>query len=222
VYFHVIAEDKNVEGGWVSDSQISKQMDVLNKGFSDFRITWELISIDRTINKEWFHNVSTANHELQLAMKKALRKGGPADLDVYTVGFRSIRTLVGYAILPWGLKDPDNDGVVIMSSSLPGGTRIKRNLGHTLIHEVGHWGGLYHTFNGGCSGFGDEVSDTPAQQSAILDCPVGLDTCKNDGGPDPLHNYMSSTDDPCTDNFTPGQISRFKAVLAKYRNVLIG
>jgi hypothetical protein len=83
-------------------------------------------------------------------------------------------------------KDPISDGVIVRYSTFPGGERKNYNLGRTTVHEVGHWFGLYHTFEGdGCDGVGDNVADTAPEASGAEGCPVGRNTCPG-GPPDPI------------------------------------
>ncbi|EIN10468.1 metalloprotease [Punctularia strigosozonata HHB-11173 SS5] len=220
IYFHVISKNSSVEGGNVPHSQLVDQVKVMNEDYAGSGIKWKLANTTRTKHKSWFSEVGP-DSSLQTAMKKKLRQGGKADLNVYTVGFESGSGagLLGYSTFPSSYdSNPQDDGVVMLFSSVPGGSTENYNLGRTLTHEAGHWVGLYHTFQGGCSGSGDHVSDTPAEASAASGCPSSRDTCSSSGA-DPIHNYMDYTYDSCMNQFTDGQIKRLKSQMATYRDV---
>lgn len=55
--------------------------------------------------------------------------------------------LLGWTTLPEMLvEDSNQNKVVVLDESLPGGKAYRYNLGYTLVHEAGHYLGLYHTF----------------------------------------------------------------------------
>ena len=72
---------------------------------------------------------------------------------------------------------------------------ISYNEGDTLVHEVGHWLGLLHTFHGGC-GIGDQVADTPAVAQPNFFCQE-IDSCQSDQQGNDMVEWFS--DNICRD-----------------------
>ena len=213
VYFHVINSGTSVSQGNITDAMITSQMNVLNAAYAPWGWQFNLVSVTRTTNTTWY-NDCYGNSES--AMKNALRQGSADDLNVYTCNPSG--GILGWATFPSSYSSqPKMDGIVLLHSSLPGGTAAPYNLGDTATHEVGHWMGLYHTFQGGCNGNGDYVSDTPAERSAAYGCPTGRDSCRNKAGIDPITNFMDYTDDSCMDRFSAGQDARMDSLFTTYR-----
>ncbi|MBZ5713591.1 zinc metalloprotease [Nannocystis pusilla] len=201
VYFHVISDDAG--SGDISETQITRQLDVLNKAFAGSGFDFSRAGVTRTRKSAW--HLMAMDSAAESEAKSALRQGGARTLNVYVVNAVS---LLGWATFPWWYSsDPQNDGIVVDRATFPGGHAVNFNSGLTAVHEVGHWLGLYHTFQNGCSFLGDFVGDTPAEQSPATGCPASRDSCKASGS-DPIHNYMDYTNDTCRNEFTPGQRSR--------------
>jgi hypothetical protein len=212
VYFHVIRNNTGSSGN-VSAQQIADQIQVLNDSFAPFGWTFSLAGTTVSNNSKWFTAGPGTKNERN--MKNALREGTADDLNIYSSNPGG--GLLGWATFPSDYnRRPAQDGVVVLFSSLPGGSAAPYNLGDTGTHEVGHWMGLYHTFQGGCSGSGDQVADTPAEASPAFGCPIGRNTCSGPGL-DPVTNFMDYTDDACMFEFTSGQDTRMDAQFTTYR-----
>lgn len=127
---------------------------------------------------------------------------------------------LGYSSYPGG--PPDEDGIVVRHDYFGRIGTAAASLGRTTTHEIGHWLGLYHTFNGGCGidtcSDGDYVCDTPPAFNPNFGCPV-INSCSNDfpDVSDQIQNYMDYSDDGCKSMLTPGQKARMQASLTTLR-----
>lgn len=213
VYVHVMLSASGA--GDVTQTQINDQVTELNQDYAggessvaaNTGFTFTLAGVDRYSNNSWHKDRQSTTY------RKKTRLGGANALNIWLVDF----SYLGIATFPWDYaKNPGIDGIRVQYSSLPGGSIANYDEGKTATHEAGHWFGLYHTFQGGCTTTNDEVADTPAQSSSTTGCPAGRDSCSLPGL-DPIHNYMDYSYDSCYDQFTPGQSSRMSLMWAAYR-----
>ncbi|KAF8343159.1 uncharacterized protein EI90DRAFT_3143551 [Cantharellus anzutake] len=222
VYWHVINIGNTRAKGYLTTSVINSQLRRLNTDYAPSGFSFRLAGLYYVTSAQWF-NLGDVTGSNAITMKRLRRRGGVRDLNIYSVGSASVggTNLAGYSSFPWAYTaNPKLDGVVIIVDALTGSTAYGGyyNLGRTLVHEVGHWTGLYHPFQGGCTGSGDYVSDTPAEASPAYYCPTGRDTCSG-GGLDPIHNYMDYSSDVCRTQFTLGQRTRAKIAMYSYRGI---
>lgn len=175
------------------------------------------------INSDLFYDFQRATHEISITQYSVNDA-----INIYfanTVTSTNGTSIGGFAHFPW---DTNNNLVVI-------NTRATSD-GYSLIHEMGHYFGLYHTHHGydgavgvtkelvtrdsigNCKTAGDRLCDTEADPDLsqnnfglIRNCAYVGTLVDSRGAafrPDPL-NYMSYALG-CQNRFTPQQIDRIK------------
>lgn len=231
VVFHIIRADNGTTGN-VSEELVRSQVDVLNEDFlailgsngqngTDCQVEFYLATEDPngnptngityTNNTQWYNDSGTYYNTLAWDPYRYL--------NIYS---NTASGALGY--VPWlpqnGSVGSKADRVVILWSTVgynsPYG--FPYNLGRTTTHEVGHFLGLFHTFEGGCTNSNcstnnDRICDTNPESSAHFGC-GSRTTC---GSLDPIENYMDYSDDRCMDNFTPNQARRIRCTMEFYR-----
>lgn len=227
VAFHVIY--RSGSGGIVgdiADADINAQIKALNDAYVGTGFKFTLKSVDRTENATWFKSCMGGKNA---AMKNTLGIDPAHTLNVYTCDPDTGD--LGLATFPQDYPETDTrHGVVVGYGTLPNGKDTDYNLGITLVHEAGHYLGLYHTFEAGynrngCVAPGDGVSDTAYEKDSAFGCQLTLDTCPGNTGKnigrDPVTNYMDYSDDVCMHEFSLGQINLMQQSVGKWRPSLL-
>lgn len=179
--------------------------------------------ITRTTNA--LTNMTAETHDGQL--KNLIRWKPKEYINIWVVSEINSTTygpaITGYAYLP-SFHGNNADGIVVEANRLLSAGDIA-----TLIHEMGHYFGLYHTFQGGCTNNncltdGDKVCDTPPDQSTSwLLCGQTVNTCNTDvpDGPDMTSNFLDYGNSNCMHDFSQGQADRMHFFLAGARASLL-
>lgn len=237
VVFHVIQRSNGQ--GRISEALLRSQVDVLNEDFDalagslgadgvESRIRFALATtkpdgsptngIEYVTDDDWFTDPGPGRTN---AMKRALAWNPRRYLNIYT---NDAAGSLGYATFPSQSAGQPEDGVVLLWTSVGRDAPLggEYDQGRTATHEVGHYLGLFHTFQDGCGSSaspytsGDRIADTVAHSSPDYECVARASTCGG-GGMVPVDNYMDYPPDACMTGFTAEQVNRMRCSLANYR-----
>lgn len=236
LYIPVVVNVVLPNAAQVTDAQIQRQLDVLNKDFN--RANAELANSDVYLAGYQLGDVANCQLEFYIqdpvndinrknaagsfgtndAVKKTASGGlnpesATTKMNLWVCDLSS--GLLGYAQFPGGSSA--TDGVVIdyqafgTAASYP--MYAQFNKGRTATHEVGHWLNLRHIWGDARCG-NDQVGDTPAHDASNGGCPSSTLRSRCTGKPlEQWMNYMDYTDDACMYMFTAGQKTRMDAAI---------
>ena len=145
--------------------------------------------------------------------------------------------VLGFSGMPWTRFGGRYNGIVVEHDWFGhagfGAHMHPDAQGKVLVHEMGHYLGLYHPFDFGCQGTtdndcalgGDMCCDVPATNTNQSDCSNPTNSCmgENYSGNDPLDqmsNYMDYYEPGCKNTFTADQTTLMYSRLEQYHSTL--
>ncbi|MEM9050496.1 MAG: M43 family zinc metalloprotease [Bacteroidota bacterium] len=216
-----IAQDESGATGY-NENNLVAPIDYLIELLAPIGISFEICEIREMENFQF--NALTAADELDDMTAMYYQ---PNTINLYllqSINFPGEGNINGFAFPPdgnlgvAGIENDDLDVIGITKASMNGESKI-------LAHELGHYFGLYNTFEdqfgeefvdgSNCETTGDLVCDTEADPSAngtqAADCnylgPINQDT-NGDFYVPPTNNLMSNYSLNCRCRFTPQQYNR--------------
>lgn len=246
VFFHVITDSSGVDG-YVDERHLADQTDWLNHAFSGVPVLFYLAGSATIANQEWFENLSVApGDSLRESMYRTLSQDPATSINIFTVQLPEDNAH-GVSHFP-GADDENSylNGILLDYRVITGmGGKPGQPLsdeGDWLVHEIGHYFGLHHTFNAGpwvcseiqkgdpppCRSSGDNICDTlPHVEPAIKDrTTCGQLACipvdRENASMLSAHNsnYMNYTSDACRTSFTPDQEATMRSTILQHRPTL--
>jgi hypothetical protein len=239
VVFHVLYNETNWPGSNISDARIFSQIARLNTDFrklnsdinqvpsvwanlpADTKIEFKLACIDPRGNSTTgiVRKYTSVMNFLDLTYPKLSAHGGDDAWSTNT--YLNIWTLnlefYGVSTFPQDYSaNPSLDGVLLQYDVVGDNNgHISFNKGRIASHEIGHWLGLYHVYEGEASCSGDLVNDTPPQSMRNQGCPTfpHTDQCSSNSPGVMFMNYMDNSDDACRYMFTLDQKTRMRSFI---------
>ncbi|PHH73737.1 hypothetical protein CDD80_3615 [Ophiocordyceps camponoti-rufipedis] len=206
VYANIFSSVNSTET--LSQEALDNQIKIMNYWFNQFNFFFNLKNTKRIVDDDW----ARGNDGFNLLIDNHV--GTSATLNLHIVETIEHSNLTARCSKPEVLKTSKrSDGCILTLRAIPGAPESAPGYnatifeGKAIIHGLGHWLNLTYTFSGGCNGNEKSVEDVPRALGS-RGCRVGLDSCPNQPGLDPVHNFMSFSDESCKHEFTPGQIRR--------------